>query len=216
MSGRRVCALLVLAAACASPSGPGQLTGSVTYRERSALPEGAVVRVTLLDVSLVDAPARVIAEQELRPTGQVPIPFALAYDRAEIDPEHRYGLHAVILDAEGRVRFGTAAAHPVLTGGAPDAGEILVVRAREGAGPSGPRVLPYACADFAFRVELTAQRARLFAPGRAPLDLPAVPAASGAKYTDGSATFWSKGGEAALTLDGVEHAGCRPQPLRAP
>jgi membrane-bound inhibitor of C-type lysozyme len=43
-----------------------------------------------------------------------------------------------------------------------------------------------------------------------------VPAASGAKYEGGSTTYWSKGDSALLTLDGVEHTGCRMQPLRAP
>ncbi|HEX5632928.1 MAG TPA: YbaY family lipoprotein, partial [Gemmatimonadales bacterium] len=53
------------------------LTGSVTYRERMALPAGAVVRVELRDVSRADASAALVASQEIRPTSQVPIPFEL-------------------------------------------------------------------------------------------------------------------------------------------
>jgi putative lipoprotein len=203
-------------AACASPGGPAQLTGTVTYRERIALPGGAVVRVTLLDVSLLDAPERVIAEQEIHPTAQVPIPFALAFDRAAIDPERRYGLRASIADATGRVLWATAASHPALTQGAPDSATIVVQRPREGSAPAGPRVFAYACDGFAFRVEVTRERALLFLPGRGSRSLPAARAASGAKYTDGSTIYWSKGDEALLTLDGVEHTGCRVEPLRAP
>jgi uncharacterized lipoprotein YbaY len=216
MTGSRSFALplLVLAAACAS-SGPAQLTGTVSYRERIALPEGAVVRVTLLDVSLLDAPERVIAEQEIHPTTQVPIPFALTYDRAAIDPGRRYGLRAIIAEAEGRVRWATAASHPVLTQGAPDTAAIVVQRPSETRAPAGPRVFAYACDGFAFRVEVTRERALLFLPGRGSRSLPAVPAASGAKYEGGSTTYWSKGDRALLTLDGVEHTGCRMQPLRA-
>jgi putative lipoprotein len=207
-------ALLVLAAACASPSGPAQLTGTVSYRERIALPPAALVRVTLLDVSLLDAPERVIAEQEIHPTAQVPISFTLEYDRAAIDPGRRYGLRAIIADASGRVLWATAASQPALTQGAPDTATIVVQRPREGGAPAGPRVFAYACDGFAFRVEVTRERALLFLPGRGNRTLPAVSAASGAKYTDGSTIYWSRGEEALLTLDGVEHRGCRVQPLR--
>lgn len=123
--------LLALLAACASPAGSGQLTGSVSYRERMALPEGAVVRVVLLDISLVGVPARVIAEQEIRPTHQVPIPFVLEYDPAAIESGHRYGLRATISDADGRLLFGTVSSHPVLTGEAREPGTLWLQRARE-------------------------------------------------------------------------------------
>jgi uncharacterized protein len=40
------------------------------------------------------------------------------------------------------------------------------------------------------------------------LALPLTRSASGARYSDGAATFWSKGEAARLTLDGTDHA-CR-------
>jgi putative lipoprotein len=127
-------ALLALAA-CASSAGPAQLTGSVTYRERIALPAGTVVHVALLDVSLVGTPARVIAQQEIRPTGQVPIPFVLEYDRAAIDPAHRYGLRATISDADGRMLFANVTTLPVFREGAPEAATIVVQRVQSSPGP---------------------------------------------------------------------------------
>jgi putative lipoprotein len=129
-------ALLALGlAACASSAGPGRLTGSVSYRERIALPPGAIVNVALLDVSLVGTPARVIAQQEIRPAGQVPIPFVLEYDRAAIDPGHRYGLRATISDADGRVLFANVTTVPVFREGAPDAITIWVQRGQTSPGP---------------------------------------------------------------------------------
>jgi putative lipoprotein len=196
---------LVLSAACAAPAGPGRVSGTATYRERIALPEGAVLRVTLLDVSLVDAPERVIAERELRPSGQVPIPFALEFASEEIARERRYGLRAVLLGPEGRPLFATPAAVPVLTHGAPDAVELLL---RRSAASAATRVVAYDCAGLSFRVEVAAERARLLLPGRS-IELTKAPAASGAKYSDGRTTFWSKGDEASLALDGAEHASCR-------
>jgi putative lipoprotein len=83
----------------------------------------------------------------------------------------------------------------------PETHALVLQRAHE--------VLAYACAAFAFRVEVAADGVRLALPEGRSLDLPAVPSASGAKYSDGRDTFWSKGDEATLTLDGVEHAGCR-------
>jgi putative lipoprotein len=204
----RALGLLLVSAACASPAGSGSLSGTVSYRERMALPEGAVVKVVLLDVSLVDAPARVIAEQEIRPTQQVPVPFTLAYDPSELERGHRYGLRASIQDVNGRLLWGTTSSHPVFGADAPETHALVLQRARE--------VLSYACDAFAFRVEVAADGVRLSLPDGRSLDLPAVPSASGARYSDGRSTFWSKGDEALLTLDGVEHAGCRLAKKTAP
>src|SRR3546814_5741440 len=52
--------------ACASTAPAGQtiaVTGSVTYRERIALPPTARIEVKLDDVSLADAPSRTLASQ---------------------------------------------------------------------------------------------------------------------------------------------------------
>jgi putative lipoprotein len=204
----RALALLLASAACASPVGSGSLSGTVSYRERMALPAGAVVRVVLVDVSLVDAPARMIAEQEIRTTSQVPIPFTLAYDASQVDPKHRYGLRASISDVNGRLLWGTTSSHPVFGADAPETHALVLQRARE--------VLAYACDGFAFRVEVAADGVRLSLPEGRSLDLPAVRSASGARYSNGRDTFWSKGDEALLTLDGVEHPGCRVTKPPAP
>jgi len=205
---RRALALaaVVLAAACAS-SAPPELTGTVSYRERMALPPGAVVRVTLLDVSALDMPARVIAKQELHPDHEAPIPFTLRYDPKEIEPGRRYGLRAEIEDATGQTLFATALAEPVLTGHAAGPVELWVQRVAAQK-PVGPRVFAYDCAGLDFRVEVTEERALLFLAGRT-VKLDRVPSGSGAKYSDGTTTFWSKGPAAQLVADGVEHTDCK-------
>src|SRR5258705_6386813 len=76
----------------------GVVTGTVTCRQRIALPRQAVVQVQLLDVSKADAPAIVIAEQTIEPKGkQVPIPFSLNYAPAQIKENYRYAVQAKIL-----------------------------------------------------------------------------------------------------------------------
>ncbi len=108
------------------------LNGTVTYRERMALPEGAVVRVRIEDVSRADAPATVIAEEDIRPVTQVPVPFSLAYDPARIDVTHRYAVRAEIRDAAGQLLWTTTTNTPVFTQGGPiDGVEVVLSAVRE-------------------------------------------------------------------------------------
>ena len=96
-----VASLLVLAALVAACGGgqqaaeeaeiaaPGDslVSGNVTYLDRSALPENAVVEVDLIDASRADAPATVLAAYSTTTSGaQPPFPFELAYDPAQISP----------------------------------------------------------------------------------------------------------------------------------
>lgn len=97
--------------ACASTA-PAErtiaITGSVTYRERIALPPTAQIEVTLADVSLADAPSRTLASQRFGAEGrQVPFAFALTVDRADLDPRHSYAVSARITDADGKLMFIT-------------------------------------------------------------------------------------------------------------
>jgi putative lipoprotein len=83
------------------------VTGTVLYRQRSALPAGLVVRVRLEDVSRQDASAGLVAETEVVTSGeQVPIAFALEVDRSALDPGGQYGLRATI-ESGGTLRFTT-------------------------------------------------------------------------------------------------------------
>lgn len=71
------------------------LSGSVSYRERMALPPDAVLTVTLEDVSLADAPALTLAQTNVRLNGQqVPIPFSLAYPATAVRPGASYAVRA--------------------------------------------------------------------------------------------------------------------------
>lgn len=109
-----ICVLCGLAAAAAQA--PAVISGSVAYRERVALSADAVLEITLEDVSLADAPATVIAQRELTNIGQVPITFELPYDPTRIVANHRYNVRFRLSD-RGALRFMSAEAHPVITGG---------------------------------------------------------------------------------------------------
>lgn len=109
------------------------IAGSVTYRERMALPEDAELTVQLLDVTLADAEAVTLAEQTLVPEQQVPIDFALDYDAAELSTDGRYALAAEIVDAEGTPLWATVDPHSVELGenAEPEAVELVLQRVAE-------------------------------------------------------------------------------------
>ncbi|CDT68018.1 YbaY family lipoprotein [Vibrio gigantis] len=91
------------------------ISGTVSYRERIALPENAVVTVTLEDISLADAPSTVIATQEFTTDGkQVPFAFELSYDNDKIKANHRYNMRAAI-HVDGKLRFTTDTIKSVIT-----------------------------------------------------------------------------------------------------
>ena len=74
---------------------------------------------------------------------------------------------------------------------------------------SEPLTFVYECDDdYVFVVRIEGTDAWLFLPGRT-VKLSHVPSGSGAKYTDGSVTFWSKGEEALLEVEGEEQRSCR-------
>lgn len=127
VSRRALAALLLATALPAAPAlaAPRSLRGTVSYRERMALPPGAIVEVKLLDVSLADAPSRTIAET--RVSGRrIPAPWTLRFDTRQIEPRHSYALQARITH-RGQLLFITTERHSVFTGG-PDNTDIWVQR----------------------------------------------------------------------------------------
>ncbi|MGB7740217.1 MAG: YbaY family lipoprotein [Steroidobacteraceae bacterium] len=134
---RSLLSLVLLLAGC-SPTpvvpeaggGPveSRVTGSVTYRERIALPRTAVVTVRPVDVALADAPSVLIAEQVIRTEGrQVPFEFALAYDASRILPSHAYAVQVRIEDG-GKLLFISDTMNPVITRDAPTRVDVVVRR----------------------------------------------------------------------------------------
>lgn len=106
------------------------VSGTITYLVRMALPPQATIQVQLQDVSLADAPAKVIAEAKF-PLGdkQVPVPFTLKYDAEKIDPKHRYSVSArVMVGAE--LKFVTDQAYSVITEGNPTKVDLILKPAK--------------------------------------------------------------------------------------
>ena len=123
---------LALAACATTPAEqPVTVTGSITYRERIALPPTAQVEITLADVSLADAPSRTIAQQAFTADGrQVPFAFSLTIDQRRLDPRHSYAVSARITDASGKLMFITDTRNSVAFDGrrAIDMGMLTLIK----------------------------------------------------------------------------------------
>ncbi|HIP71328.1 MAG TPA: META domain-containing protein [Anaerolineae bacterium] len=113
------------------PATQGEVTGTVTYMVRSALPNDAVLTVQIQDTSLADAPATVMGESWYVTGGaQVPLPFAVAYNPEFIQDNRTYTLSVRITDGEDNLLFINDTSIPVITNGNPTTDiEVVVVPA---------------------------------------------------------------------------------------
>jgi putative lipoprotein len=106
------------------------VTGTVSYREPVALPQDAVIEVSLLDVSLMDVAAKLISKQTITPDQALPIPFKLHYDPQDIDQRMTYAVQARILDGDDKLLFVTDISYQVLTRGQPDRVDLVLKHIR--------------------------------------------------------------------------------------
>ena len=103
-------------AAAEETEAAASVTGTVTYLQRIALPDDAVVTVRIQDTSLADAPAVVVGEQVIETAGQqVPIPYEISFDPAAIVEANTYTMQARIEDGAGNLLFINDTAIPVIT-----------------------------------------------------------------------------------------------------
>lgn len=148
MARRSICAIALVAVtvACMPRAQAGQnpgtavITGSVSYRERMALPPDAVVDVWVTDVSPGITAAAVLAEGSFPVKGrQVPVPFELPYDPGRVAADHDYGLRAVIR-TPSQTLFESGDAVRVITKGSPT--RVDLVLRRQSSAADGPRPAP--------------------------------------------------------------------------
>ena len=84
------------------------IKGSAGYRERIALLPGAVMNVSLSDISRADAPAEMLAEQTIDLTDRsVPVDFTLNVDPASLKANMRYAVRAEIRGTAGQLMWTT-------------------------------------------------------------------------------------------------------------
>ena len=185
----------------------GQITGTVTYRERMALPPESSVTVTLVEID--EDGYVIVAEEIIWPKGQVPIPFVLEYERDVIDPERDYAVRATITDKDGEVMWSLAEPLPIKDfDDAKDMELWLTNEAPEESPERSLNLLPghvFQDGDTKFTAYFGDDTVYLVLPDNRMVILPQVRAASGAKYTDGLTVFWNKGDQAFIELEGTSY-----------
>mgnify|MGYP001265833116 CR=1 FL=1 len=179
------------------------IQGDLTYRERIALPPDSRAMVELRDASVTEGP--VITKQRIDLEGrQVPIPFELTVDRAELIEGTPYQLQGAIFSA-GRPTWIT---DPIAIDPAAevvDLGMLVMTRFTAEAFRTTLQ-----CGVRKITIGHTEEGLRLTVGDEA-FDLRPVAAASGAKYAelnDPSTTFWSKGDRALLEIRGQAYPEC--------
>jgi uncharacterized lipoprotein YbaY len=103
------------------------VSGSVTYRERMALPPDAVLVVAVHDVTTTEE-STPIAEVSIAVTHQVPIAYAVAIEREMMQLDHRYSLSAQI-SVDDTVLFETPGELDVFAVPAAQTIDVLLSRA---------------------------------------------------------------------------------------
>jgi len=103
-----------------------KVTGTITYRQRIALPQNSTVVVILQDTTSPNRAPRNITQQTIPLRGQqVPVPFSLIYNSAQIQPNGIYRIRAEIY-VDGRLTWANMNQDRVITGGNPNNIEIIV------------------------------------------------------------------------------------------
>jgi putative lipoprotein len=121
----------------ACSSGPGTTPGisalevSATYYNRIRLLPDHELTVRVEDVSRADAPAVVLVEETQSLAGREP-PYGVSIDiqNSRIDPAANYAVRAEIRDLDGVLIYTSDIRYPVLTRGAPNRADIILVDVR--------------------------------------------------------------------------------------
>ncbi|QYK02588.1 YbaY family lipoprotein [Shewanella psychrotolerans] len=94
-SALSVGAIVTVLSGCATPNASVEIQGEIWFKERIALPSDAILTVQVKDVSLMDAPAVVIAELE-RSNVTTPAPFQFIIPADQFEQGHTYAVGAKI------------------------------------------------------------------------------------------------------------------------
>lgn len=211
-----VASVMALAVAGCASLPMAQLNGTVSYRERIALPPEAQIRVAIEDISKADSSSLVVAEQIIHPSTQVPVPFAIRYDAHAISAGKHYALVAEIRDVANGLLWRTDKVIDPFASktGTDKTGMDSIDLVLKRVGGKNKPLAPwhYRCDDVDFTFAPgNGETARLFFNQRH-YKVKQVPSASGARYEGEGVMFWSKGRDGMLSIGGKSYEGCSGEP----
>ena len=200
---------------------PQQITGNIMYEERVPMPPEAFIQVVLQDMTEPNDPSSIIAEQLIKPTHAVPVPYQLDFDGRQINDAHEYAIRAEIRTTNGELLWQAVDKHPVITQGNP-ASDVTVmlqgtdmVATKDAPEKVKAQTLYYECTKQGFLVKTDGEEAIVFLKTSS-RNLKQVPSASGLKYEGNGISFWSKGTEATIIVGKTVYKGCQSNPKKAP
>jgi uncharacterized lipoprotein YbaY/heat shock protein HslJ len=110
--------LLALALVAWAPAAATEVvSGTASYRERIALPPGAVFEAVLEDVSTADGPVVELGRTTIADPGNPPFAFEIDFEPADVKPAHTYSVRAQV-SVGRKLMFVSDKTSPVLTHGA--------------------------------------------------------------------------------------------------
>lgn len=113
------------------------VVGTVSYRERIALPPEALCFVELVEVDVRGRSVRVLEKQLIRMGTSSSATYDIEYDPRVIEPNRRYAVQARI-EMNGRLLMETPDTYYVITQGGPDRADLMLsTRVIRRGGPGG-------------------------------------------------------------------------------
>jgi len=101
----------LLVGACSTMPQNALITGSLSYRERIALPPGAKAEIAVVPAAPANAAA--ILKRDVPVQGQVPLPFQLELPSGALDPGQHYILRGSIAGGDGAPLWRGDSATPI-------------------------------------------------------------------------------------------------------
>lgn len=116
---------------------PAAVTGTALYRERIAMPPGAVFEATLEEVGKTGAQPVVLGRMRKEDAGQPPYAFSISYDKGKVRRRRTYVVKARVL-VDGSPRFESELVRVLTRGKGREAGTLLMRAATAQAAANAP------------------------------------------------------------------------------
>lgn len=197
------------------PTTDVEITGEAYYMERIMMPSDSVLEIELIAEPGGDR----LAIDRSEGVGGPPYHFGLGIDQDVMSPDGHYLLQLILYLPDGTPRF--AATVPVSL----DQTNVSRVRligidssAREtDSGPLAAEWNSFQCGDVAVDANFETDGQVSLSLPWASVELPLVPAASGARFGDGDIEFWTRGSDQArLTTADNDSVECSPRDSVSP